>query len=518
MNKSLPPRPDLGQLKKQAKDLLNDIRANRPEAVARVSANEIAQFALADAQRTVAREYGFASWARLKLHVETRGPGLAARELVRAAVRGQHENVAQILREFPRLSRASINVAAALGDPVGVRDWLQHDPALATARSREVKWTPLLFVCVGRVGGDDAARAECVRLLLAAGADANEYWTEDGVPTVKLPALCGATGINDYPQTARELLGAGANPNDDESVYHAAEHAHLASLKVLKEFGADLSHSATSGGGSTPLYFIFEVIGGRAEREAGARWLLEQGANPNVVCRAIQETALHAAVRRNYSTDMIELLLTRGADASCRRLDGRTALALAVRGGHENIAALLRARGPTDGISAADRFLGACLRADGTQARALLAENPGLLDQLPATDRQMVTEAAREGRSAAIVLMQELGFDVRLPDESGVTPLHSAGWNGRLAAVRALIAAGADINRPEQRFNATPLGWVMHGSQFNRDPEGDYPGCAETLLGAGAMAPEATFGSVEVKAVLTGHRGKSTENPGRVPS
>ena len=39
MNKKLPERPDLDQLKKQAKDLLNDIRAQRPEALARVPAN-----------------------------------------------------------------------------------------------------------------------------------------------------------------------------------------------------------------------------------------------------------------------------------------------------------------------------------------------------------------------------------------------------------------------------------------------------------------------------------------------
>ena len=505
MNKSLPERPDLGQLKKQAKELLDDIRANRPEAVARVPQNELAGFALADAQRILAREYGFPSWVKLKLHVETRDPKAAGKALVIAALRGQKEDVDGILREFPRLSRASIHTVTALGDAVGLRDWLQHDPALASIRTKESDWTPLLFACVGRVGGDDAARAECVRLLLAAGADANEYWTDEAFPGAKLPALYGATGVNNYPRTARVLLAAGANPNDDESVYHAAEHAHLESLEVLKEFGADLSHSAAAFEGNTPLYFLFEVIGGRPNRDAGARWLLANGANPNIPCRAIRENALHAAVRRGYSPDMIELLLAHGGDPALRRADGRTALALAVRGGHEELAAVLRRHGSPDNVPLVDHFLGACLRADGPRARQFLAENPRLLAELTAADRLMTIEAAREGRGEALTLMGALGFDLQLVDKEWATPLHAACWSGWIAAVRALIAAGADVNMLEKRFNAPPIGWVAHGSQFNRDPRGDYPACAEALLAAGAKVPDDTNASPDVMTVLKSH-------------
>lgn len=508
MNKQLPERPDLDQLKKQAKDLLNDIRAQQPEALARVPSNELAGFALADAQRILAREYGFPSWAKLKLHVETRSPTQAGKALVQAALRGQKEAVEEILREYPRLSRGSIHTVTALGDPAGVRDWLRHDPALATKRSNESKWTPLLFVCVGRVGGDDAARAECVKLLLAAGADANDYWTDEAFPDAKLPALYAATGVNNYPRTARVLLEAGARPDDDESVYHAAEHAHFESLEVLREFGANLSHSAAKFGGNTPLYFLFEVIGGGATREKGARWLLEHGANPNVVCRDVQETALHAAVRRGYSADLIQLMLKCGADPALRRADGRTAYALAVRGGHDDPAALLQVPGGPEEVSPVDRFFGACLRADRGEARRLLAEHPRLMAELTPADRQMVTEAAREGRGEALTLMGELGFDLQLAEEGGVTPLHSAAWCGRIAAVRALIAAGVAINPEETRFKGTPLGWAQHGSRFNGDPAGDYPACAEALLAAGALLPEEIYGTPEVAAVMKRYAAK----------
>ncbi|MDR3703537.1 MAG: hypothetical protein P4L56_28065 [Candidatus Sulfopaludibacter sp.] len=54
----LPARPSLEQLQKQAKDLLRQYRADSATAT------------LAEAQLVLAREYGFATWARLKHHVE----------------------------------------------------------------------------------------------------------------------------------------------------------------------------------------------------------------------------------------------------------------------------------------------------------------------------------------------------------------------------------------------------------------------------------------------------------------
>jgi hypothetical protein len=55
---SLPARPSLEHLQKQAKDLLRQFRADSPTAT------------LAEAQFVLAREYGFESWAKLKHHVD----------------------------------------------------------------------------------------------------------------------------------------------------------------------------------------------------------------------------------------------------------------------------------------------------------------------------------------------------------------------------------------------------------------------------------------------------------------
>jgi Glyoxalase superfamily protein len=58
VSRTLPFRPSLEHLKKQAKVLLRELQATRPDAQ------------LADAQHQLAREYGFASWPALHAHVD----------------------------------------------------------------------------------------------------------------------------------------------------------------------------------------------------------------------------------------------------------------------------------------------------------------------------------------------------------------------------------------------------------------------------------------------------------------
>jgi len=67
--------PDLDQLKRQAKELLEAYRASSPEAPAEVTAYHRTAtpetFALHDAQFVLARSYGFESWPKLKAAVYT---------------------------------------------------------------------------------------------------------------------------------------------------------------------------------------------------------------------------------------------------------------------------------------------------------------------------------------------------------------------------------------------------------------------------------------------------------------
>jgi hypothetical protein len=83
MSKSFPVRPNLEQLKKQAKDLLKSHKSGDPDGLRRIQENHpdwgkrsteelcATRFLLGDAQLVIAREYGCASWPKLKTQVES---------------------------------------------------------------------------------------------------------------------------------------------------------------------------------------------------------------------------------------------------------------------------------------------------------------------------------------------------------------------------------------------------------------------------------------------------------------
>src|SRR4029453_7475086 len=59
MFRDLPESPNLDHLRKQAKALLRALKQSHPEAK------------LTEAQHAVARSYGFASWAKLRAHIDS---------------------------------------------------------------------------------------------------------------------------------------------------------------------------------------------------------------------------------------------------------------------------------------------------------------------------------------------------------------------------------------------------------------------------------------------------------------
>jgi ankyrin repeat protein len=131
--RSLPARPDLGQLKLQARELLRDHRKRNASAAGRIAANHprmkgksIAAvldgaLALADAQLVLAREYGFENWAKLKERVE-RGkkienvkahPRFA--EALEALRDGNVERLREVIGEAPELVKARTNLEPPYG-------------------------------------------------------------------------------------------------------------------------------------------------------------------------------------------------------------------------------------------------------------------------------------------------------------------------------------------------------------------------------------------------------------------
>lgn len=99
----LPKQPSLEQLRKQAKDLLAQYRACDPAAIAEVQQFERrpdpAAFALNDAQRVLARAYGYESWPILKAFVD----GANIVSLAEAVKAGDAARVRVLLSARPEL-------------------------------------------------------------------------------------------------------------------------------------------------------------------------------------------------------------------------------------------------------------------------------------------------------------------------------------------------------------------------------------------------------------------------------
>lgn len=96
--RALPARPSLEFERKQARRLLRQLHAGDPEALDRVRAKlqrahdrSPDEFRLADAQFTIAREYGFSSWPKLTEYFETLARHVASGGLRQGHGRDAHE-------------------------------------------------------------------------------------------------------------------------------------------------------------------------------------------------------------------------------------------------------------------------------------------------------------------------------------------------------------------------------------------------------------------------------------------
>jgi len=211
----LPARPDLDQLRHQAKDLLRAAKRGETDAVDRLHA--VSDHLILDsAQLAVAREYGFATWAKLKTEVDRREI-LDSRDVTRLnALLTEHPELAfEEMRHWcdhPR-GASPLGYVAMLCYDTSRGSWRDVPGTGAIARA--------LLTAGAPVDGDPAdpetplmtaasyGDAEVARVLIEAGADlaATASATAGGVPggtALRHAAVFGMTDVVDV------LLAAGA--------------------------------------------------------------------------------------------------------------------------------------------------------------------------------------------------------------------------------------------------------------------------------------------------------------------
>ena len=481
MSTSLPERPDLRQLRRQAKELRDAARRGDPDAIERFARHHPGApqgtVTLAAAQLVIARELGFASWPQLKAAVEAHAasPERRAELFVAASIEGRVREAVTILDAVPDIARYSLEAAVVLGDAAQVGERLAVDRAAAVAIDEVRGWSPLLYVCYSRWHRIDPGRAtgmaEVVRLLLGAGASPN---TNNGARQGYRSALKGSVELNN-PDVAQALLEAGANPDQGRPIAAAAGLRDQRCLELLLSRGARVVAGTWTVGAAvyaddahavSVLLDALQRDGGQAAREATE-------ALPDAVAQA--------------SDEVVAALLDAGADPNAYDDDrSMSALRRAVRAGKDQAAALLASRGASDDSTDIDRFIGACLRADRLLAERLLAEHPDLRDRMTDDDRAAVVKAADFASVAGVGLMLDLGLSPHARNGFGEQPLHTAAYVGNAEMVRLLIDAGADVDGRDTRFDATPLAFATVGSGELAGQTGNWIQVVRALVDAGA--------------------------------
>ena len=479
--------PDLGQLRKKARELQRAVRSGDPGALALVAEFHPegppgAAFQLSAAQLVLARQYGFASWPRLRRHVEivtasTWQPTRSApgQDLAGAFLRlscGGYARPSEdrardlrgardLLAQHPELPVTSLAVAAACADVEAVRRHLANDPSLATRASGPYGWPPLLYQAYARhdrhVGMD--ATLETARLLLAAGADPNEGRFWHGLPN-PLTVLRGAVASKDGDEAqharalafARLLLEAGADP-DDGSVTLLEYDERDDFLELLFEFGLG--------------------------RDTNGRWrrLLGDHAGRDRDGKVVKLASLASALRfllffaiERDHRNRVALLACHGVDLaspftdlsawfeSPHRWPAGTPAAVALVNGNRELARQLADLGaPLPEPASPDGFVAAVLAGD---AAAVRSADPAVIAAVRSLWPGLPVWAASRGVLESVPLLVEAGFDVNAFGRSDApyhqprwhSALHVAAGNGDLALAQRLLDIGADpnIRRPSR--------------------------------------------------------------------
>src|ERR1700722_10103218 len=441
MSRQLPEKPSLEYLKKQAKELLRSMRQGK----------------LADAQHTLANEYGFATWAKLKLHVEALGLGPGAARKA-AVCDGDVARVREVLERHPELR-------ARIDDPLPDYGFGQHALFAAVQRSDRATIEVLL-----RAGANIQKRTEWWAGGFGVLDDCDpgmvEFLTEQGaVLDVHSASRLGMMG------KLRELVAADPGlvhkrGGDGQMPLHFASTVEVAEFLLANGAGIDardVDHE------STPAQYMLRVEQKRhypKDRQDVARYLVSRGCRTDLLmAAALGDMNL---VRHHLDADPAGIRMAVSEAWSPKKAPraggtiyiwmlgaNRTAHVVARDFGHEQVFELLMERTPED-----LKLALACELGDENTFQDYLARNPGATKTLSDAERRKLPAAAQSNNTKAVQLMLEAGWPVNTPGEMGATALHWAGFNGNAEMTRVLLRFHPDIETKSREYEGTALSWA----------------------------------------------------------
>ena len=368
--------------------------------------------------------------------------------------KGDHEMYARaaqrMLLQHPEIARASIYTAVVCGDADEVDRILRARPEAANEPGGERGWPPLLYLCFARIPHqptiDNAVRIATT--LLDHGADPNTFYMAGSSHYTALVGVAGE-GEQDSPRQPQAaalfalLLERGARPFDIQVLYNThfsgevrwwLELVYQHTVRTgQSDVWKDPNWPMLDMGGYGPApYFLLRVALEHDDLEL-AEWVLSRGGSPNA-------TSTH----RKFAPRL-------------------TLYQEAVAEGKRALADLLARHGAVQDPPAADResrFLAACMTMNRDEVTRMAAAHPELL-QSP----RAIFAAAHRGRADVVGWLLDLGVPLEIEESNGQRLLHEAAAENAVDVARLLIDRGAEIDRREPTWNATPFGFAAHGQR-----------------------------------------------------
>ena len=425
------------------------------------------------------------------------GVNAADAPIAEAAARGDREAVRALLKK-------AADVNAAQGDGMTALHWaaMNGDAELAEmlivaganvrAATRLGSYTPLYLAA-------QQGQAAILNALVKAGADV-KVATPNGTTALMVAAASGEV------EAVRTLIEAGADVNAKDGVrqqtplMYAAASNRAAVIDLLVSKGADLKVASKVsnlanlsreglGFGGNP-----QVPGGgqaaNAQRRAPMPGVDRNYSLNELIIAHGGLTPLLYAVRQGYS-ESTEALLKAGADVNHVSAGDRTSpLLMAIINGHFDVAKILLERGADpnaqseQGVSPLYGVLNIewAPKALYPQPQAHKQQKLGYLELM----KMLIDKGADvNARTKMKVWYSGYSFDLSGVDEIGASVFWRAAYASDIAAMRLLVAAGADPNLPTIK----PAGRARFGDMLETREVVDQSGLPPVPVGGPSVTP-----------------------------
>ena len=327
-------------------------------------------------------------------------------------------------------------------------------PLMAAAASGEVEAVKVLLDQGANVNGKDGIRSQTPLMYAAAAnrAAVIEILTARGAD------VKAASKVSDLSALSREGLGFGGNPQVPGAGQPGGQGGQGASGGGGRRApmpGIDRNYSLNeligAHGGLTPLLFAT-----RQGHQESAEALLKAGADVNQVSAGDKTSPLVMAIINGHF-DLAQFLLDRGANPDAASMNGVTPLY-----GVLNVEWAPKALYP--------------------QPRAHMQQKIGYLELM----KNLIDKGADpNARLKMKVWYSGYSFDLSGVDEIGASVFWRAAYASDVAAMRLLLAAGADPNVPTIK----PAGRARFGDMLEQREVRDSSGLPEVPIGGPSVTP-----------------------------